>query len=106
VRRLAVAVDAVHRADRVFGRVIVKIFISIDRSCSRCQVGDAHPRDDLPLGVGRDVFDLLVPADVPVDAVGRTVGAAVPDLQQQPHGEGRVRVVGEVVVKGAVDSCR
>lgn len=101
-----VAIHAIHRSNRVFAQIVGELGIAIFRDCAP-RIRESHPRDNLPLFVGRNIFDLVGQIHVPMNAACRTMRGITPThFQNQPDGEGRVRFVREEVVIGAIEIAR
>ena len=57
---------------------------------------------DKPLLIRRDVFDLVRDIHVQVNSARRAIGrVAATDVQEQPHGKGRVLLIRKVMVISA-----
>lgn len=62
------AVEAIHGPDSVLRGVVLEISGAVFGDFAG-GIGETNPGDDLPLFVAGDVLDLILGADVPVNAV-------------------------------------
>ena len=107
VGRAVVAVDAIHHADRRRRRIALEIRAAINPHLARGQRGHADPGNDLPLRVGGVVFHPVGHVHVPVDAAEEALARlAAADADREPHGVGRVVLVGKIVHEATGRGCR
>src|SRR4030095_14247017 len=97
------AVEAIHRANGMFGGGVFKVRGAVLGDFAVWS-GKANPGDDLAFWISGDVFDFVLRTDVPMNAFDKPFPqVAATDFEAEPDGERCVGLVGEEVRVSAIE---
>src|SRR6266567_5122476 len=106
VRRPIVAIHAIHCSYLMLGGIVLEVCRAVLRHRAM-RSGEPDPRDDLPLLVGRNVFNLVAQIHVPMNSTDRPmIRITSANLQRQADGKWRVRFVRKEMRVSAVEVAR